>query len=177
MSNQYNNEAFNYDKKLEKSVNNIIGLNFFNIVTHRNSSFGHNFLPRCCIGLEVFKMPKFIYEIVDNNIIAYDEETGFISAYRLKKGSKGGFANREIILPIRGGKVFSKLGITKISFIGNIWDDYSSYEFAKEYYKIKESISISYKKRYSKLDLYTSAHINKEVVDIKMKIIGISEVK
>lgn len=177
MNNKYKNEFFNYDKKLDKPLKNIVSLNFFNIVINKNSSFAHNFLPRCRIGLELLQLPKFIYEIVEDNIISYDENTGFIKAFKLEKGSKGGFANKEIILPIRGGKVFSKLGITYMTFKGDIWDDYSSYEFAKKYYGVEDTVTIGYKKRYSKLDLYTSAHINKEVVDIKMKIIGISEVK
>lgn len=173
--NKYNNEAFEYDKKLEKPLKNIVSLNFYNIVTSKNSSFAHNFLPRCCIGLELIKLPEFIYEIVDNNIIAYDENTGFIKAFKLKQGSKGGFANRDIILPIKGGKVFSKLGITKIKFKGNIWDDYSAYEFAKKYYKIKETIPIGYKQRFSKIDIYTAAQLNKELIKTKMEIIGIGE--
>ncbi|MBL3520284.1 hypothetical protein H0A43_07335 [Arcobacter lanthieri] len=172
----YNNEAFDYDKNLDKPLKNIVSLNFYNIVISKNSSFAHNFLPRCCIGLELIQLPKFIYEIVENNIIAYDENTGFISAFKLKKGSKGGFANRPITLPIKGGKVFSKLGISKITFLGDIWDDITSYNFAKEYYGIKETIPIGYKKRFAKLDIYTGAQLNKEIIETKMKIIGIGAI-
>lgn len=171
--NKYNNEAFEYDKKLEKPLKNIVSLNFYNIVISKNSSFSHNFLPRCCIGLELVKLPEFIYEIVDNNIIAYDENTGFIKAFKLKQGSKGGFANREITLPIRGGKVFSKLGISKINFCGDIWDDYSAYEFAYKYYGIDEIVQIGYRQQFDKLQIYTGASIDKRIIDIKMEIIGI----
>lgn len=173
MDNKFRNEAFDYDKKLEKPLKNIVSLNFFNIVVNKNSSFAHNFLPRCCIGLELLQLPKFIYEIVDDNIISYDENTGFIKAFKLKKGSKGGFANREITLPIRGGKVFSKLRITNMTFKGDIWDDYSSYEFAKKYYGVDNTVAIGYKKRHAELDVYTAAQLDKKLIKTKMEIAGL----
>lgn len=173
MSNKYNNEAFNYDEKFKNAVNNITSLNFHNIVIHKNSSFARDFLPRCTIGLNLINLPTFIFEIVEDNIISLDENTGFIKAYKWKKGSKGGFANRKITLPIRGGKVFSKLGISKVDFCGDIWDDYSAYEFAYKYYGIDEIVQIGYRQQFDKLQIYTGASIDKRIIDIKMEIIGI----
>ena len=177
MISRYRNEAFDYDEKYKNAVNNITGLNFHNIVRHKNSSFAHKFLPRCTIGLNLIKLPTFVFEIVEDNIISLDENTGFIKAYKLKKGSKGGFANRKITLPIKGGKVFSKLGISKITFCGDIWDDYSAYEFAYKYYGIDEVVQIGYRQQFDNLQLYTGALINKKIIDIKMEIIGIGVIK
>ena len=177
MISRYRNEAFDYDKKYENAVNNIAGLNFHNIVGHKNSSFAHKFLPRCTIGLNLIKLPTFVFEIVEDNIISLDENTGFIKAYKLKKGSKGGFANRKITLSIKGGKVFSKLGISKITFCGDIWDDYSAYQFAYKYYGVDEVIPIGYRQQFDKLQIYTGASIDKRIIDIKMEIIGIGAIK
>lgn len=177
MISRYRNEAFDYDEKYKKAVDNITGLNFHNIVRHKNSSFAHDFLPRCTIGLNLINLPTFIFEIVEDNIISLDKNTGFIKAYKWKKGSNGGFANRKITLPIRGGKVFSKLGISKITSCGDIWDDYSAYEFAYKYYGIDEVVQIGYRHQFDKLQLYTGALINKKIIDIKMEIIGIGVIK
>lgn len=78
-------------------------------------------VPRGCLNIVVDKIPEMIYQKTGNTYWAHSD--GLVSAFQHSPGTTGGFADREITLPVMGlGVVFKSKGVTKVKFKGDLWD-------------------------------------------------------
>jgi len=172
-----NEEIFNYDKNLEDAIYNIISLVFNNIVRNKNSTLcGGIGIRRSGLCINVISKPKFVYHEVKGCLVAYDEKTGFLHYFQNKPYDNKGFGGRAIELNIKGGKVFKKLGITKKTFNGTLWDTANARKVCEEYFNI-EAQRVGIRQQHDRLQVFSSVLINKKVMDIKMEIAGISLIK
>lgn len=76
------------------------------------------------LGLVVDRMPSEpVFEKHGKFLIS--NENGVWRHYTI--GEKGGFGGRDIVLRMKGGKVFKNKGYHKVTFNGNLWDTADGY--------------------------------------------------
>ncbi|WP_421782674.1 hypothetical protein [Kiloniella litopenaei] len=159
-------------KLLNEALRNIVGIQFVNIADHPNTLVFPSPPPhRCSVCLEVMRPPKFVYHDLGEFLVAYDELTGFMHSYHYMRGTKDGFAGREITLPIVGGSVFRKKGQTKKTYKGSLWTSAEGKAACEEYFGLN-SVCVAYKERRKINSCGTSAEINKHVFNKKMNMTG-----
>lgn len=165
------------EQQIEDAVNNISGIKIYNIMRTFNSWIGGPYPHRCCVGFEMRKEPTFKeYHFVDNKyLVAKDDSTGCINAYKYARGTTDGFAGRVIVLPVLGqGIVFKNKGVTKLRFEGSLWDSYEAWEKAGDFFNI-EIVASSYRQT-NHNGCHISIHIDKRVFDLVFKMAGLAMV-
>lgn len=150
------------DPNKTPSLKNIVGLRFLNFGRYENSSVYPSPYPhKCSVYVEVMKEPKFTYHLTENYLVAYDEETGFMNSFEIKKGTRDGFGGHKFVLPVHGqGVVFKNKGITRMTFEGCLWDSEAAKQTCYSFFGLR-GLSVAYQKRGK--DLGISAEIREDI--------------
>ena len=165
------------EQQIECAVNNVSGIKIYNIMRTFNSWIGGPYPHRCCVGFEMRRVPTFKeYHFLENKyLVAKDNSTGCVSAYKYNKGTTEGFAGREIVLPVLGrGIVFKNKGVTKVHFKGSLWDSCDAWQKAADFFDI-EVVNSSYR-HVNERGCHISIYVDKRVFDLVFKMAGISMV-